>query len=294
MEKLIWKKKIFKRKLYYSYLVSYLVIGIFPMILSLWGYTSSVKIINDEIKTSQSYILEQLKITFDNYMETAIRINESLADNEQLIRLAEVSDYSSKDHLDAKMMRDELKAMMSNLDFCSDIVLYFNNSDSFITASKRYSADTADRYTLNYGLNKEGFIKMVDIRGLRGYRIIQDKQGNNSILFIENVLNYNYKNKEAVIIFVLPWNKVKEMTFPIRDGKIFWLNENNDLLIANDNNINMTDLTYDDYKSEGDLLYSGQGKDREISSFRKALNYNIKYCVTMSEKNTLKNPVNLR
>lgn len=278
------KKKIFKKKLYYTYLVSYLVIGIFPMILSLWGYKSSVKIINDEIKTSQSYILEQLKITFDNYMETAIRINQSLADNEQLIRLAEVSDYSSKDHLEAKMMRDELKAMMSNLDFCSDIVVYFSNSGSFITASKRYEGDNADRYTLSYGLTKEEFIKETDIRGLRGYRMIQDKQGNNSILFIQNVLNYNYKDKEAVIIFVLSWNKVKEMTFPIRDGKIFWLNENNDLLIANDNNVNMADLTYDSYKSEGDLLYSGQGKDREISSFRKALNYDIKYCVTMSEK----------
>lgn len=274
--------KRLRNKIFRTYLISYILIGIFPLILSLAGYKVCLNIITEEIKVSQDNILTQIQTTFNHYMEGMVVNGQLLGSNSRLNELTELGTFEPQDRLELKKLRDELAVQKNNLELCGDIVVYLRKSDTVITNEKVYSGEMMTFYEQAGGITKESMERSLALSGVRGCIVGRDQNGEPMILFVENVYNYNYKEKTAVIVMSMPWKKVREKSGSIKNGTIYWINESGDWLSVGE--MENPPLDYDTFEKEGDLIYTGKGKQSEISSFRKSQYYDWKYCVTMMEK----------
>lgn len=273
-----------ENKIYLTYLLSYIVIGIFPLVLSLSGYKICENIITDEIKASQDNILVQIQGTFERYMENAVKSGQLLSGNDRLHELAEIGKHKPQERIELKKLRDDLALQKENVELCSQIMIFFYKSGTLLTSEKVYQEKLTELYFTKGDIDEKSWKRAMEVEGLRGYIIGKDIWGNQCLLFVENVYNYNYKEKLAVIITAVPWKNIQEMTVPIRGGKIYWLNRQSEILTASGMESENFPVPYEAFKEEGNLVYTGKGKDKEISSFLGSRYYDWKYCITMSEK----------
>lgn len=271
-----------RNKIFRTYLISYILIGIFPLVLSLVGYKVCQNIITEEIKTSQNNILTQIQTTFNHYMESIVVSGQLLGSNSRLNELSEAEAFDPQDRLELKKLRDELMVQKNSLELCGDIVVYLQKSNTVVTNEKVYSNEMVTFYEQMGGIAKESMERALALSGVRGCIVGESQNGEPLILFVENVYNYNYKEKIAVIMISMPWKNVQEKSGAIKNGAIYWINESGDWLAVGE--MENPPLDYDLLKREGDLIYTGEGNRSEISSFRKAQYYDWKYCITMMEK----------
>lgn len=272
-----------REKIFYTYLISYIIIGIIPLILSLIGYHMCAKMIEGEIQVSQESVLSQFGETFDHKIENIIADGQLLGGNEILRNLAGKTTFSADDRLDMKKLHDELALQKRGLDLCSEIMVYFCKTDTILTDQKVYDERLMQIY-LRDGIHSEASLEKVkQFQGLRGYVLGEDVQGKPLILFIENVYNYNYKTKLAVIVLAMPWDTLKNSFNNLKGGSLYWLNSKDESLFISGQNTGMV-LPYDAFQTERELIYTGRGDDRMISSFCSSQYSDWKYCVTMPEK----------
>lgn len=280
----IQKMKRVKNKIFYSYLISYILIGIFPLFLSLLGYKVCQNIIVEEIKISQDNLLTQAQRTFDHYVDGMVINGQLLAGNVRLNELAAISEFGPQDRLEIKKLRDELEVQKNSLELCGEIDVYFQKSGVILTDSKAYPEKLSHIYEKEGGITGDSLQKALEVPGIRGYVVGEDQKGSPQIIFVENVYNYNYKEKAAVIAIVMPWEKVRQKTGSIKGGTLFWVNGAGDCLVAGEQSEPVMMLPAEALEQENTLIYSGKGKDAVISSIKNSQYYDWKYCITMSQK----------
>lgn len=275
-------------RIFYSYLFSYLVIGILPILISLFVYVNYGKVVLEDIHTSQSYTLSQLKNNFDDNLETVVKTSNLLAENDKLSELMNADSFSSSDLLEAWKLKDEINTMKSSINFCSEIFVYFYSSDNIITNTKLYPSKINYIFADNYQLTKEELLDAVDTPDYNGYTIIKDEEGNNTLLFLQNVYSYNYKDKLATIVTVVPWKNIAANIAAMKEGKVYWINRNNQILGGN--NVTFTEdvISYNDYSNENRLIEKRIGNVKYVNSYLESDYFDFKYCITMPKSYYLK------
>lgn len=278
-------KKLFnfrtKDKIYYSYLISYFIIGVLPVIISLLGYMNYEKIVYKEILTSQSYKLSQLKNSFDNDIETIRNTNRLLSSNNNINSLVNSADFTKDELLQAVNLKEEIDTMKVGMNYCSDVFVYFYKSKSFVTDSKIYPWELNDIYAKSYQISLTKLLNAINTPNHQGYSIIKNEDGNYILLFLQNVYNYRNKAKLATIATVVPWNSITANIASMEQGKIFWLNEKNQVLEGNETDVFDEKLTYNEYVDENKPLFTKLGNVEYVISFMSSNFFDFKYCITM-------------
>lgn len=269
-----------KNKIFRSYLVSYVLIGILPLVLSLLGYKVCQNIVTESIRTSQENILTLVQKTYDHYMEEITVNGQLLSGDDRLLGLAELQEFDPEARLELKKLRDTLEQQKLNMGFCDEVLVFFPESGTIATNDKVYS--NAERYERQGGLTQESLEQALAAEGVRNCVVGNGQDGKTTILFIQNIYNYNYKKKTAVIIIAVPWAAIQEETGDLKNGTVYWLNEKGDCLAGEDRQQML--LPYDSFSREGELIYTETKGHKEISSFRFSEYYDWKYCITMSER----------
>lgn len=274
-----------KNKIYISYLTSYLVIGLIPLLLSLAGYKICEKTIINEIKVTQDSILSQLQGTFDRSVGSVIKMEQILAGNERVAFLGNEYVFNSQSHLEMKKLRDELTVQLDKLDTCDDIIIIFEKSGAFLTSGGVYQKELSDLFFQNSRMREADIKKIMETAGLRGYVIGEDLDGRREIYLIENVYSFNFKEKSAVIFARIPWENIQKLGLDVDAGSLYWQNQDGSILMVNGSGeISENMPSYDVLITEGELLYTGEGTNQNISSFRNSEYYDWKYCISMREK----------
>lgn len=280
-------------KIFYSYLFSYLVIGTLPIIISLFVYINYGRVVLGDIHASQSSTLSQLKNSFDDNLETVIKTSNLLAENDKLNDLMNLRGFSNSALLEAWKLKDEINTVKSSINFCSEIFVYLYPSDSIITNSKLYPSEINYIFANNYQLTKEEMLKAIETPDYNGYKIIRDKDGNSTILFLQNVYSYNYKDKLATVVTVVPWKNIAANIASMKEGKVYWINRMNQILSDNKASIAEDAISYNDYTNENKLVEKRIGTVKYVNSFMESEYFDFKYCITIPKSYYMKEMNNL-
>lgn len=276
-----------KDRIFYSYLISYLVISVITLLFSIVGYLSCERIIQKEILNSQSYMLSQLQNSFDHYVSTVMRINKTLSGNVNIQSLMNNAGFAPDDLLELNELKKELANCKKSIDYSSDIGVYLYKSDSFINSEKRYASEINYMYTELFNVSKDDFVNFLDIPQAQGYKIMIN--GNEPLLFfIQNIYSYNYKTKMATIFTIVPWHRIAENIASFSNGQVFWINSENQILKGIDNSISLDSISYNDFHAENQLIDIRIDRDTYIGSFKKSQYFDIKYCVLILKNSYFK------
>lgn len=290
-------KKLFhfktRDKIFYSYLFSYLVIGILPILISLFVYVNYGRVVLDDIHASQSSTLSQLKNGFDDNLETVVKAGNMLAENDKLKELITLRGFSAGNLLEVSKFKDEMNTIKSSINFCSEIFVYLYPSDSIITNTKLYPSEINYIFANNYQLTKSEMLAAIDVPEYNGYKIIKDKEGNSSILFLQNVYSYNYKDKLATIVTVVPWKNIAAGIAAMKEGKIYWINKSNQILGDSKASVSEDAISYNDYSSESKLIEKRIGSTKYVNSYVASDYFDFKYCITIPKSHYMKEMNNL-
>ena len=243
-----------KDRIFYSYLLSYLLISIVSLLFSIVAYINCENILKKEILTSQSYVLKLHQDRFDNYINTVNKINRSLSGNADLLYLMNNAGFSPQNLLDINDLKAQLASAKKSMEFCSDLAIYLHRSDSFITSTKRYPSETGHLYTSQYSMTKDEFRNFISIPESQGYKILRHKDGTYTLFFIQNIYNYNLKFKLATIFTAVPWENIAQSLNTIEHGGFFWITEDNTLLPGPGGQIDLSGIGYHDFSSENQLF----------------------------------------
>lgn len=277
-----------KDRIFYSYLLSYLVICIISSTFTIAGYFNSEKLIRKETLNSQTYMLSQLHNSFDAYISTAMRANQSLSGNENLMYLAEKAYFPNEDLLRLNTLKGELGNIKKSIDFSSGIAIYFYRNGSIITADKRYAPETSYLYTNSFNMSKDSFIKFIDIPESKGYRIMENEDKSLTLFFIQNIYNYNYKNKLATIYITVPWNIIASNIASIENGQIYWINQSNTVLQGLGDSIPSLSLKYNDFSRENQLIDIKTKTGTYLASYNQSEFFDFKYVMLLHKSSYFK------
>ena len=274
----------FRNKIYISYLTSYLVIGVMPLILTLVGYKYCEKTLMDEIRLAQGAALSQLQSAFDRNVEGVVRAAQLLAGSSRVVALAEAASFHGEDHLEIEKLRSEILLQLDKLELCSDITVYFRQTDTFLNRSGVFPRELEHLYHRKSKLSNPDLDRILGMEGARGYVAGKNTEGENFLYFIENVYSYNLKEKRATIFIEIPWANVRQLSLPVETGVLYWQNSEGETLMVTSDGEEAGIPAFDMFVNEGELLYTGAGKDSMISSYRNSECYDWKYCVSMRER----------
>lgn len=272
-----------KDRIFYSYLLSYLLISIVSLLFSIVAYINCENILKKEILTSQSYVLKLHQDRFDNYINTVNKINRSLSGNADLLYLMNNAGFSPQNLLDINDLKAQLASAKKSMEFCSDLAIYLHRSDSFITSTKRYPSETGHLYTSQYSMTKDEFRNFISIPESQGYKILRHKDGTYTLFFIQNIYNYNLKFKLATIFTAVPWENIAQSLNTIEHGGFFWITEDNTLLPGPGGQIDLSGIGYHDFSSENQLFELDIKNVAYIGSYKKSELTDIKYCMLISK-----------
>jgi YesN/AraC family two-component response regulator len=269
-----------KEKIFFSYLFSYLFVVIISLVLSIIGYTNSENIVEKEILSSQTSMLTQLHYNFDNYLRTVINSNQSLSNNENINSLMYNSDFSQNQLLKITKLKSELNSYKKGMDICTEIAVYFYNSDNFVTNNKRYMTEISYLYPKKYGFTHDDFIEFIDIPDFQGYRIIKNET-KTDLLFMQNIYSYQNRSKLATIIIVVPWENIAESIAADDVGSVFWINQENQMLHGITEDDFSVTYKYSDFKAENELIFTKTDNISYVSSYKQSKFFDLKYCISM-------------
>lgn len=278
------KKMDRKNNIYVSYLVSYLAMGIILLLLSLAGYFICQQTILEKIQFSQDTILWNIQSGFDKNLENVVKAAHILAGSSRINSLSDVRKISPQDHLELQSARDELLLQNENTEVCNGISVFFPRSDLILTDEQVYSKEIKHLFYEKNGYQEDDLKKALEMRGLHGYVVGENTKGEKLLHIVENVYSFNFKEKKAVIILTISWNKMQQTAKLYGQENVYWMNGENIRLDVNRTSDWDANIPYSDFSKEGELIYTGKGADQIISSYRQSGYYDWKYCVSMREK----------
>lgn len=278
------KKMDRKNNIYVSYLVSYLVMGFILLFLSLTGYFICQQTNLEKIQFSQDTILWNIQSGFDKNLENVVKAAHILAGSSRINSLSDVRKISPQDHLELQSARDELLLQNENAEVCNGISVFFPRSDLILTDEQVYPKEIKHLFYKKNGYQEDDLKKALEVRGLHGYVVGKNTKGEKLLHIVKNVYSFNLKEKKAVIILTISWNKMQQTAKLYGQENVYWMNSENIRLDVNRTSDWDANIPYSDFSKEGELIYTGKGADQIISSYRQSGYYDWKYCVSMREK----------
>ena len=269
------------KKIFFTYLISYIIIGIFPLSISLIGYHICEKMIEEEILVTQENSLLQFRNSFDNAIENIILDGKTIGGSDTLQSLANEVSFTTDDRMKIRDLRNELALQKSRTGLSSEMIIFFYENSTILTDEKVYDKSVNHLYFSNGKNTEESLDKALQLNGIRGYTIGENQNGGQNLLFVENIYNYNFKEKVASVILTIPWSNIQKQFSDIKGGQLYWVNKSDHVLSLNSEISETLFLPYDTFQNEGELIYSAYGNQTVISSFCNSQFSDWKYCITM-------------
>lgn len=279
------RKTAADNKLYISYLKSYLIMGAIVFLITVIFYHNCEQNLKKELKISQNTVLTLLQETFDYNIEAVKKAGQILAENETVQKMGEQTEFVGEDHLALKRLSNEMQLWKDKLGICSDISIYFLQSDCFINQSGIYPEQLKELYYEKQNLTKKAMEQILNgEERLMGCEVCFDKENTPYLYIYQNIYAFNLKEKRAIIMMEIPWKRIQELCTIVSDADVYWENNMGTVLFVKQAENSGLLPVFDETVREGDLFTSGRGDQKRISSFRYAKEYGWKYVISMNEK----------
>lgn len=173
MAKPSFPARISRQQVFYSILLSYLVMLVIPTVMSLLGYVYSSQMLHREALAVQQGLLEQVKLQLDQRTQRIYDYNELVASNAQLLRVAAYDESADGqklfDYVDTQaLVRNTTVSLPSNI----KATIYLRRSNSFITSTRRYRSEVSDAYATQLGMTPDVLRALAGGGEYRGYTLL--------------------------------------------------------------------------------------------------------------------------
>lgn len=241
--------KNFDKKLFFSFILPYILVLAVPLVMGIGIYRIAANIVKEDIKQSNISMLNQSKNMVDEQLRQLDTLSLQLATNRKLASLYDLKEpFSATDYLNISNVIDELNSYTGNLDYLDRYFIYLKNSNYIITQGTLYKADLYYDMVLKFKPSKykEWVGMMLSEHYTSKYVTLTDYDSQGLEVqrtsFVQSIpFDFNQVPKGAMIISFKN-NKIAELISYIdisKGGFIYVENSDGDIITSLPKNMNM-------------------------------------------------------
>lgn len=184
--------------LYASLLISYVLILVIPLTLSIVCFHFAYQTIYNETALYQRTLLQQVQRSMDNMLESMISDVEIICANSNTNSLLQKNSYNGSDRFLIVNLKDDIKSIKDNKDTYANVGIIFYASQMIISDENVYAAPLMDTYMENAHLSSDFFERMTDTYGY----FIEEREGTIYLTIYRTFYTANLKKSGASYISV--------------------------------------------------------------------------------------------
>jgi two-component system response regulator YesN len=232
-------KKLFKNRVYLSWLASYAVVLFIPLMIGSILYAQSIKTITDEVNRAHDASLDQIKTVIDSDLSQIERISREISLNANLRKIMYLkNDIKPRDYLIMYELQKQIIAIKNSNDKINGVYIYFKNGDYVLSNTKRFTSEAYEStIPQEFGMVASEWFDAVNSAMTGRYKIIRTDQGNGlysaKIVYLYPVYGGNVKVPDAAVVITIDGNNLVEVLKNVRwtpDASISIIDEDNGFL----------------------------------------------------------------
>ncbi len=204
-------KELIKKQnnVFISWLKSYVIVLVIPIIIGTLLYVQSVEIINEEVNKVHQASLVQVKTLVDSSLVEIKRISTALSLDKRVEGLMYKKSAFTPDNIyslyELQNYMNSLKLSNSNI---AGIYIYFKDSDYILSNSKRVTSNDYDNMLRSdFGIDAAQWFELIHSTITDNYIIIRVDNGSGQILskivYIRPVPGIDFKSPKATIAVLI-------------------------------------------------------------------------------------------
>ncbi|HHW48913.1 MAG TPA: helix-turn-helix transcriptional regulator [Clostridiaceae bacterium] len=206
-----------RNKVFISWLRSYVIVLVIPLIIGSLLYVQSIKIIDEEVNKVHQASLGQMKTLLDSSLVEIERISSALSLDNRVRGLMYKKTGLTPDHVyslyELQKYMSYLKLSNSNIE---GIYIYFRDSDYILSDFKRVTSDDYDDIIRSeFGMDTAQWLEMMHSGVTDDYRIIKVDDGNGQIsskvVYIRPVPGIDFKSPSAKVAILMDGAKLESV-----------------------------------------------------------------------------------
>lgn len=258
-------KELSKRKLFWTFLLSYLMIILLPMFTLTYSFNQSLILAQRQLEISDRMVLEQFSSSIDSQLFLVMQIGDQLAFDTAASYFCERDDLRSKlKSILAYENIDYLQTQLSNINAVYDSIrscyIYYSYSDRVVSFDGVYDSQFYFSQRLsNLYDNYQQWISSITAVKNAGFICIWDESDEKeyvpqNILYVRRIQWYE-EQRPAYVVVMLSNSLLDKQSLAIRqknDSAIAISNSNLNILYASDSDIipvTSPSITDEDYGS---------------------------------------------
>lgn len=256
------KKTGNKKSIYMSWIRSYLLVLLIPIIIGSIIYIQATDIIESEINKSNEAMLRQVQLTIDAHVKDLERIvmEISLDANFNNIVIEKAQNPSIPKYVTVEFQQ-KLNNFLQFNSFINYLYTFLSDSNRVISSSTATDADTfyLSRYS-DQGISYELWEKTM--KETFTNQVVQINIANplkKELAYMQSVPAFGIRERNANIVLVINEQKIKEAINGIQlvsEGTIVILDEDNNIITSTKNSNSSNLPSYADLPSDGGAKYS--------------------------------------
>lgn len=197
-------RAIFKRKmghrLFWSVLVTYLLLLAVTLLLLAGGYSYSIQRARQDAETMEISFLGQVRQELDIRLNSVSRISNFLAAYPLTQSISQIREEQASYLLDYRALDEIIVEQNALLSGDGSTIVYFDASDSVLTGTYRYRSENLEAYTQQLGFTPEEFREFLPEKVTNGeLRILHPGTAEAELIYMIPVLNDEYKKVGTVL-----------------------------------------------------------------------------------------------
>lgn len=264
-------------RLFYSYLLSYFMIILVTLSMTILGYTLTIRTLEQEMATSNNYLLSQVTMNLDHQIQQIQQLNISLTDIPDMDTLSHKYFLSGSDLLKIKNLSQTLNNAKSSVSIIDDVIVYFHENDNIVTAAKRYNPKLKMLYLNEYYPLEEDFSGMVTFDDYNDIQIVSDINMEPVLVFRQNIFNDDFKSQLVSILILVSWSSLVESMPELEDGDVFLINDEDKVLHYPGNINELKKMTYGSLVEPYELMYQNLDNRDLVTFYAQGDQMDLKY-----------------
>ena len=277
----------------FTWLISYLLVLIIPVIITSITYVKTADIVEKEINKSNEMLLKRIQYQVDGSLDEITKLSNEIIYNYNIdkIFLAQNSADEIEPYEIYKAIRD-LRLYSLSMDqqsLIQDFYIYYHKIDFVISPYSRNDSEFFYyTYISNGNITYDEWLQLISGNHKGDFISFgHSSSGRNALAYIQSFPLVNESDKYANIVIMLDMSKLLENTRDIKElnkGNVYLLIKNR-LMVAPDctiGNVNDSDQ-YNFTAEKGTILNSKAGSEKSVVSYIKSQKMDLKYLIITPE-----------
>ena len=192
--------KTASRKLFFSVLITYLLLIVVTLSLLVFGYFTSIRQSQQEMKALQVSYLAQIRREFDLRLNAIFKINNFLASYPLTKSVSEIDNEQAAYQTFYRSLNEVIVEQNTLLEDDGQTVIYFAQSDSILTGTYRYRSENLNAFTEQMGFSPQEFRSLLsEGTALGSLRVLHPDTADAELIYLVPVYDEAFEKAGTVV-----------------------------------------------------------------------------------------------